>query len=73
MPDSNPHTRNTMDCAVYRGNTKYIIPAFTEFMFSGGGSYYIIHLSRGWTLRGEVEDCSHIECFYHNKMDAQYI
>lgn len=62
-----------MDCAVYRGNKKYIIPAFTEFMLSGEGRYYITYLSRGWVLRGEEEDRFHIECFYHNKMDTQYI
>lgn len=62
-----------MDCVVYRGNMNYIIPAFTEFMFSGEGRYGIIYLSRGRILRGEEEDHSHIECFYHNKMDTQYI
>lgn len=51
----------------------YIIPAFTEFMFSGEGRYDIIYLSRGRILRGKEEDHSHIECFYHNKMDTQYI
>lgn len=44
MPDSNPHTRNTMDYVVYSGNKKDIIPVFTEFMSSEEGRSYIIHL-----------------------------